>query len=233
MNQSISAILLLCSGTFCLVRAFPFATQSVRRRSLCNHLRAQHNTLLDMMNHDEEEENSTGNHSDDVRLTDEELLAQTPEWDDTVARFNSVHLSGRIGGEPKVRHFDDGKIVLNLSLAVKRKYNALERKYLNLAYGKEETDWYGLEMWGQAAEFASKFVDSGMRVSVIGTLQVDQWTDKETGEARSRIKVAVRDFDIMETRAESETRRSKQGGSSQYYSGGDYGTLAPESFFDN
>ena len=60
---------------------------------------------------------------------------------------------------------------------------------------------------GQTAEFVSKYVDKGARVGVIGQLQVDTWEDRETGEARNRAKVVVRDFDLLETRAEAELRR--------------------------
>ncbi|GAX24391.1 single-strand DNA-binding protein [Fistulifera solaris] len=178
--------------------------------------------------------------TDEPLLSDEELLAQNPDWDDTVARFNTVHLSGRIGAEPKTRYFDDGKVVVNLNLAVQRKYHPLERKHFNIAYGQEETDWFGLEIWGRTAEFASKYVDKGMRVSVIGSLQVDQWTDKESGEPRSRTKVVVRELDIMETRAEGDLRRSKRsgsgsGGTSNFFSEDDFGASSAGSggFFDD
>lgn len=181
--------------------------------------------------------------SDRPKLTDEELVALNPEWDATVARFNTVHLSGRIGGEPRTRRFDDGKVVTNLNLAVQRKYHPLERKHFNIAYGEEATDWFGLEIWGQTAEFASKYVDRGMRVSVIGSLQVDQWTDKESGESRSRTKVVVRELDIMETRAEGDMRRSKRSGggggggagTSSFFSEDDFGASSAGSggFFDD
>lgn len=133
------------------------------------------------------------------------------EWDDKVARFNTVHLTGRIGNDPEPRYFDDGKVVVNLSLATRRKYHSMERKHFDIAWGNEETDWYGLEIWGQTAEFASKFVDKGARVGVIGSLQIDEWTDKETGELRSRPKIIVRDLDILETKQEAEARRSSRG----------------------
>lgn len=55
-----------------------------------------------------------------------------------------------------------------------------------------------------------------MRVGVVGQLQVDTWTDKATGEPRNRAKVIVRDFDILESRAETELRRSGRRGPSFY-----------------
>jgi single-strand DNA-binding protein len=149
---------------------------------------------------------------DEDELTDEELAATVGEWDEKIARFNTIHVTGRVGSNPEPRYFDDGKVVVNISLACKRKYHTAERKHLNLRSGEEETDWYGLEIWGQTAEFVSKFVDKGARVGVVGSLQIDEWNDKSTGELRSRPKVVVRDFDILETKAEADLRRSNKRG---------------------
>jgi len=183
---------------------------------------------------------ASNNDSNDDRLSDEELMATVGEWDDTKPRFNTIHLTGRTGNDPEPRYFDDGKVVVNLSLANKRKYHSMERNHLNIRTGDEETDWYGLEIWGQTAEFVSKFVDKGMRVGVIGSLQIDEWTDKVTNEPRNRVKVIVRDFDILETRAESEARRANTGSSRgpAFYTNDDDDDGGPASggnggFFDN
>lgn len=154
---------------------------------------------------------TTNNNKASSRLSDEELEATLGPWDDSKPRFNTIHLTGRVGNDPEPRYFDDGKVVVNLSLAAKRKYHSMERSHLGLSSGDEETDWYGLEIWGQTAEFVSKFVDKGQRVGVIGSLQMDTWIDKASKEPRNRVKVVVRDFDILETRAESEARRANTG----------------------
>lgn len=167
--------------------------------------------LSDIPNVPFEEEGVDESDVGNERLSDEELEATLEDWDDRIPRFNTVHVTGRIGNDPEPRYFDDGKVVLNLSVASQRKYHNMERMVEKIKSGEEETDWYGLEIWGQTAEFVSKFVDKGMRVGVIGSLQIDQWTDKETNEPRSRAKIIVRDFDILETRAESEARRARSG----------------------
>ena len=51
---------------------------------------------------------------------------------------------------------------------------------------------------------------SGARVGVIGSLQVDEWIDKETGEPRSKPKVIVRECDILESKAEADLQRSNK-----------------------
>ena len=40
-------------------------------------------------------------------------------------------------------------------------------------------------------------------------LKIDDWTDRETGEPRNRPKIIVREFDILETRAEADLRRNR------------------------
>jgi single-strand DNA-binding protein len=146
--------------------------------------------------------------AEEDRLSDEELEAFLGDWDERVARFNTLHLVGRVGNSPEPRYFDDGNCVVNLSLACTRKYHYMERQAENIQSGNEETDWFGLEIWGSTAQFVSKYVDKGARVGVIGNLQVDEWIDKETGEKRNKAKVIVREFEVLETKAEAELRRS-------------------------
>jgi single-strand DNA-binding protein len=150
------------------------------------------------------------------RPSDEELAAAAGEWDNRLARFNRVALTGRVGNDPDPKYFDDGKVVLNLSLAVRRKYHGAERKAFDIKTGEEETDWYGLEIWGRDAEYAAKYVTKGARIGVVGSLQVDEWSDRDTGEPRNAAKIIVKDLDILETKAESELRQSSRRGPSFY-----------------
>lgn len=161
-----------------------------------------------------DQQDFTDNNEDDGRLSDEELEAMLGDWDDRVARLNTIHLVGRVGNAPEPKYFDDGKVVVNLSLACRRKYHYSERQTLDIKSGEEETDWYSLEIWGQTAEFVSKYVDKGGRVGVIGGLQIDEWNDKETGEKRNKAKVVVREFDILESKAEADLRRQNSRGPS-------------------
>lgn len=154
-----------------------------------------------------DEQDFTDNNEDDGRLSDEELEAMLGNWDDRVARLNTIHLVGRVGNAPEPKYLDGGKVVVNLSLACKRKLHYSERQAFDIKSGDEETDWYSLEIWGQTAEFVSKYVDKGGRVGVIGGLQIDEWNDKETGEKRNKAKVVVREFDILESKAEADLRR--------------------------
>jgi len=140
---------------------------------------------------------------------DEEI--QTTPWEDYLPKLNMVTLSGRIGKDPEPRYFEDGKVVVNLSLACKRKYHPLERLARDIKSGEEETDWFGLEIWGRDAEYAARYVSKGMRVGITGSLVIDTFTDKTTGGQRTSPKIIVKHLDILETRAESELRKRNLG----------------------
>ena len=208
-------LLSLCSSASCFA---PLA----RRRSPSTRKRATSPAgdffdELDDKGYSQEQEDS----DEEDRASWEELAASAGEWDERIAQFNRVVLVGRVGNDPDPRYFDDGKVVLNLSFAVRRKYHGLERKAYNIKSGEEETDWYGLEIWGRDAEYAAKYVTKGARIGVVGSLQLDEWTDKATGEQRNAAKIIVKDLDILETRAESELRQSSKRGPSFYTSDDD------------
>lgn len=145
---------------------------------------------------------------DEGRLSLQDLEATAPEWAKHVPKFSHVTLAGRVGNNPDPRYFDNGRVVLNLSLAVRRKYHPLERRALNIK--EDETDWFNLELWGRDAEYATKFVTKGSRIGVSGSLVVDSWIDRETGDQRRKATVIVRDLDILESKAEAELRRGNQ-----------------------
>mmetsp|Transcript_22506 Transcript_22506/g.34165 ORF Transcript_22506/g.34165 Transcript_22506/m.34165 type:complete len:236 (-) Transcript_22506:101-808(-) len=206
------ALLLLVTSTFVEQRAFGFLIPQFDRA----HLTRLKGDFFDDIAKPEsdfgnENEDGDGNGTEEKEMSLEELEATAPEWGKHVPNFCSVSLVGRVGNDPQPRYFDSGKVVLNLSLACKRKYHPLERQALNIK--EDATDWFNLEIWGKTAEFAAKYVTKGARVGVIGSFTVDFWDDKETGELRRKPVIIVRELDILESKAEAELRRqNKQDG---------------------
>lgn len=145
-------------------------------------------------------------------MTLEELEMLATPFDEHLPKINTVSLVGRVGNDPEPRYFDDGKVVLNLSLAVKRKYHPLERKVREIRSGEEETDWFPLELWGRDAEYVANYVEKGTRLGITGSLAMDGWIDKRTGEQRRKPKIVVRHTDILESKAEAELRKSNKAG---------------------
>lgn len=115
---------------------------------------------------------------------------------DVVQSVNSVSLVGRAGRDPEVRYFDSGSVVANLTLAVKRRSK------------DDEPDWFNLEIWGRQANVAADYVRKGSLLGIIGSLKFERWTDKATGEERSKHVIRVDRLELLGSRRDAEQRGS-------------------------
>lgn len=104
--------------------------------------------------------------------------------------INSVTLVGRVGRDPEVKYFESGSVVAKFSLAVNRT--------------KTETDWFDLEMWEKNAKTAADYVTKGKQIAVSGSLVHEKWTDKTTGESRSKPVVRVDRLEFLGSKKDSE-----------------------------
>jgi len=106
--------------------------------------------------------------------------------------MGTIALVGRAGADPEVRFFESGSTVAKLRLAVNRRSR------------DEEPDWFSLEIWGKQAQTAADYVRKGSLIGVTGSLAMESWTDKATGEIRSKPVVRVDRLDLLGSRRDSE-----------------------------
>ena len=70
--------------------------------------------------------------------------------------------------------------------------------------------WMDVSQWGPKAEIAAKVLTKGARVAVTGTLVNHEWTDKDSGEPRSRLEVQADHVDLDLLRVEAVRFRRKE-----------------------
>jgi single-strand DNA-binding protein len=109
---------------------------------------------------------------------------------------NSITLVGRAGRDPEVKYFESGSVVANLTLAVNRRSR------------DDEPDWFNLEIWGKQAQVAADYVRKGSLVGIIGSFKLDRWTDRASGEERTRPVIRVDRLELL-----GGNRRDGEGGS--------------------
>ena len=99
---------------------------------------------------------------------------------------NKVILVGNLGRDPEVRSMQDGRSMVNMSVATSdtwRDRQSGERK--------ERTEWHRVVIFNEKlAEVAQKFVRKGSKVYVEGQLATRKWTD-QSGQERFFSKVVV------------------------------------------
>jgi single-strand DNA-binding protein len=112
--------------------------------------------------------------------------------------INNVVLTGRAGRDPEVRYFESGSAVANLSIAVDR----FRRE--------DDPDWFEVEIWGKQAQLAADYLRKGQLFGLEGRLEQSKWTDRATGEQRSKVVIKTSRFVLLESKAASESRQQRQ-----------------------
>ena len=113
---------------------------------------------------------------------------------------NSVTLVGRAGRDPEVRYFESGSMVANLTIAGNRRGN------------NDEPDWFNLEIWGKQAQVAADYVRKGSLLGIIGSFKLDRWTDRNSGEERSKPVVRVGRLELLGSKRDAEANGFGGGG---------------------
>jgi single-strand DNA-binding protein len=128
---------------------------------------------------------------------------------------NKVILVGNLGREPEVRHTNDGKPIVNLSVATSetwRDRNSGERR--------ERTEWHRVVIFNERlGEVAQKYLQKGSKVYLEGQLRTRKWTDQQ-GVEKYSTEVVLENFRGELTMLDSRSGGGDFGGGS---GGGDYG----------
>ena len=107
--------------------------------------------------------------------------------------LNCITLVGRAGRDPELRFFESGSTVAHLTLAVNKASSNRE----------EEPDWFNLEIWGKQAQVAADYVRKGSLIGVVGRMTSEHWSDRNTGERRSKSVVKVERLALLSSRADN------------------------------
>ncbi|MFM8747254.1 MAG: single-stranded DNA-binding protein [Aestuariivirga sp.] len=94
---------------------------------------------------------------------------------------NKVILVGNLGRDPEVRHTQDGKPIVNLSLATSETW-----RDRNTGERKEKTEWHRVVIFNEnLAKVAEQYLKKGSTVYIEGQLQTRKYTDKDGMEKYS------------------------------------------------
>jgi single-strand DNA-binding protein len=135
---------------------------------------------------------------------------------------NKVILVGNLGKDPEVRRMQDGRPIVNLSVATSENWR-------DKATGerKEKTEWHRVVIFNEAlAKFAEQYLKKGAKVYLEGSLQPRKWQD-QSGQDKYTTEVVLQ-FNSQLTSLDRASDRG--GGSSDFGSdegGGDFGSSGP------
>jgi single-strand DNA-binding protein len=103
--------------------------------------------------------------------------------------FNNCFLIGHVTRDPEVKDISANSKVAVFRLAVNRSYKK----------GDEWVDkptFVDCEAWTQKADYVASRIQTGTEVFVRGRLESDEWTAKDSGERRSKLKIYVLELQV-------------------------------------
>lgn len=119
--------------------------------------------------------------------------------------LNKITLIGRLGKNPESKKLESGNTVCNFSIAT-------DEHYTDKAGVKQtDTEWFDVVMWNELGEIAAKYLKQGGLVYIEGKMETDEWTDKETGQKRSKMKVKGQVLKMLGTKDKSSDSPTSSG----------------------
>jgi len=102
---------------------------------------------------------------------------------------NKVILVGNLGKDPEVRHTQDGRPIVNLSIATSESW-----RDKSSGERKEKTEWHRVVIFNEnIAKVAEQYLKKGSTVYIEGQLQTRKWTDKD-GIEKYSTEVVLQNF---------------------------------------
>ena len=131
---------------------------------------------------------------------------------------NKVILVGNLGKDPEVRRMQDGRPVVNMSVATSESWR-------DKATGerKEKTEWHRVVIFNEGlCKVAEQYLKKGAKVYIEGALQTRKWTD-QSGVEKYSTEVVLQGFNSTLTMLDG--RGGGGGGSFGEELGGDFGSF--------
>lgn len=111
-----------------------------------------------------------------------------------MANLNKVFLIGRLTQDPDFRQTSSGIPVARFTLAINRRFTK----------GEENTaDFIEVVVWRNNAEFVNKYFKKGAAAFVSGSIQVNTWQDKESGQNRKKYEVVADEVQFAESKRDN------------------------------
>jgi len=106
---------------------------------------------------------------------------------------NQVILVGHATKDPEFKKLSGDSRVATFRLAVNRSYKKGD-------VWVDKPTFVDCEAWNAKADYIADAIQTGTEIFVRGRLELDEWSHKETGDARSKLKVYVLELQVGKNR---------------------------------
>lgn len=113
--------------------------------------------------------------------------------------MQKLFITGNLVRDPESRQTSAGKSVCNFTVAVNRR-----EKDEN---GNNKADFFRVAAWGQMGENCQKYLSKGRKVTVIGTVSIHVYTDKE-GKPAGSMEVFAQEVEFLSSGTQGNAEKN-------------------------
>jgi single-strand DNA-binding protein len=119
-----------------------------------------------------------------------------------MAGIAKITLVGNLGRDPETRYTPNGKMNVQFTMAVSRRFNDQSGQQ------QERTNWYRVTAWGGLAESLDRlaqngYLAKGKQVYVDGRLEPREYQDQQ-GQTRLSLDVTANELQLLGSRADGD-----------------------------
>ena len=114
--------------------------------------------------------------------------------------MNQITIVGNVGSDPEITTTTNGIKTAKYSIAVTKKIK-----------DEKKTTWFRIIQFRYSAEFAENYIKKGMKILIVGEIEIDEYTDKN-GIKQKSIQIIGEKCEIMssiERDSESTTNKNE------------------------
>lgn len=108
-------------------------------------------------------------------------------------QINSFTATGRLGRDPETVFFESGSSSTKFSLAVDK----------NTSKKDDPPSWFECVAWNKTGEIVANYCKKGSLVGINGSIYLEKWDDKETGDTRSKVVLRVNQVTLLSSKSEN------------------------------
>lgn len=117
--------------------------------------------------------------------------------------MNIVVLMGNLGSNPTLRETKSGQPVLNFSMCVDDFYYRTDDSGVKVK--EKRSDWFPVVVFGQTAKSLHKYLQTGSKVAVEGSLRTRTWED-ESGRQNKVFEIIAEKVSFVDKIKAQETK---------------------------
>ena len=117
-------------------------------------------------------------------------------------KLNKSQLTGNVTRDPELRYTGSGAAVLGLGVAIDNSYKNQSGDWV------DKTCFVDVTVFGKFAESLNSRIKKGDHIYIEGSLEQDEWQDKNTGQKRSKISIKAQNVQLTQKKDKQQSSGS-------------------------